>query len=319
MDRTERFYYIHRQLKAGRCLPLRHFLERFEISSATFKRDLEYLRDRFLAPIIYDPVQRGYRYDGHADEVELPGLWFTPDQLHALLVMAGLIRQLGGDFLQPISEQLDDRLQALLGDAGNALEQVRARVVVFNTGARLDGSKALPVVAEALINRNRLGFDYWARSTDEVSQREVSPQRLIHYRNNWYLDAWCHSKNGLRNFSVDSIRDPHLLDVPSDDIPETELQQSLGAAYGVFTGQPNNLAVLRFSADTTRYIRDEIWHPDQTQTIDEGCLTRTIPYRFEQEILMTALRYAGQVEVLAPKTLRRSFLAACQAAVAMNR
>ena len=52
MDRTERFYHIDRLLNERRVVPVQVFLEELEVSLATFKRDLEYLRDRFQAPII---------------------------------------------------------------------------------------------------------------------------------------------------------------------------------------------------------------------------------------------------------------------------
>ena len=38
----------------------------------------------------------------------------------------------------------------------------------------------------------------------EVTQRIVSPQRLSYYRENWYLDAWCHDKNALRKFGFET-------------------------------------------------------------------------------------------------------------------
>jgi predicted DNA-binding transcriptional regulator YafY len=37
------------------------------------------------------------------------------------------------------------------------------------------------------------------------TEREVSPQRLVHYRDNWYLDAWCHLREDVRSFSIDAI------------------------------------------------------------------------------------------------------------------
>src|SRR4030067_2182248 len=60
-------------------------------------------------------------------------------------------------------------------------------------------------VACALLQRNSLHISYHGRGNDETSSREISPQRLIHYRDNWYLDAWCHSRNALRSFAVERI------------------------------------------------------------------------------------------------------------------
>ena len=51
----------------------------------------------------------------------------------------------------------------------------------------------------------------------------ISPQRLAHYRDNWYLDAWDHGKRALRSFSVDRLRQVQVLDKPAKEISESKL------------------------------------------------------------------------------------------------
>jgi predicted DNA-binding transcriptional regulator YafY len=45
-------------------------------------------------------------------------------------------------------------------------------------------------VASATLQRKRLWIEYHARSTDAVTDWNLSPQRVVHYREGWYLDAW---------------------------------------------------------------------------------------------------------------------------------
>ena len=63
MNRTERLYRIDDLLNCRGVVPVGVFLEELEISLATFKLDLEYLRDRLQAPIVYDRFAGGYRYE----------------------------------------------------------------------------------------------------------------------------------------------------------------------------------------------------------------------------------------------------------------
>ena len=66
------------------------FLEALQVSRATFKRDLEYLRDRMDAPILWDPEAGGYRLaseDGAQQNYELPGLWLSAGEIYALLAI----------------------------------------------------------------------------------------------------------------------------------------------------------------------------------------------------------------------------------------
>ena len=58
MDRTERFYRIDQLLHERRIVPIEVFLGELEISRATFMRDIEYLRDRLNAPIVWDRENR---------------------------------------------------------------------------------------------------------------------------------------------------------------------------------------------------------------------------------------------------------------------
>lgn len=307
MERGERFYYIHRKLKSGACLPLQHFLETLEVSRATFKRDLEYLRDRYGAPIVYDRDTGGYRYDAASPDdarFELPGLWFSPEELHGLLTMDALMQQMSDGLLGEPLQLLRRRLNEVLGDQGVALEQLRQRVRIFPTGVRRQLASCFPTVAHAVMARRRLWIRYWARTSDAVTEREVSPQRLIHYRGNWYLDGWCHLREGLRNFSVDAITDIALRDAEALEIPTETLEAELGAAYGIFAGRPDQWAVLRFSAERSRWVRDEIWHPDQHSEIDaEGRCTLRVPFHRDEELVMEILRHGREVEVLEPESL----------------
>lgn len=314
MERGERFYYIHRKLRSGACLPLQHFLDQLEVSRATFKRDIEYLRDRYRAPIVYDRDAGGYRYDRSDAEdarFELPGLWFSPEELHGLLTMDALMQQMDHEMLGEPLSLLRRRLVDLLGEQGIALEQLQKRVHVFQTGVRRRLSTSFPTVAQAVMTRRRLHMRYWTRSRDSVTERDVSPQRLIFYRGNWYLDGWCHLREGLRNFSVDAIVHVEMLDDDAIDVDEATLQAELGAAYGIFSGQPDQWAELRFSAERSRWVRDELWHPEQESTVDElGRCTLRIPFHHDEELVMDILRHGREVEVLAPAALRERVLAA---------
>lgn len=309
MERGERFYYIHRKLKGGACLPMQHFLDALEISRATFKRDIEYLRDRYRAPLIYDRDHGGYRYarDSTTDaRFELPGLWFSPEELHGLLTMNALIEELGDGLLGEPLALLRDRLAEVLGEDGAALAQLQQRVRVFHAGVRRRQSESLPLVAQAMTLRRQLHIRYWARSSDAITERDVSPQRLIHYRGNWYLDAWCHLRDGLRNFAVDAISHAEMRDSEALDIDDATLQHSLGGAYGIFSGAPDQWAELRFDPERARWVRDEIWHSEQVgEMAADGSYLLKVPYHHDEELIMDILRHGRHVTVLAPASLAK--------------
>ena len=315
MERTERFYRIEQLLRERPPVPVAVFLEELEISIATFKRDLEYLRSRLNAPIVWDGAGRGYRFAASpADPVhELPGLWFNGSEIHALLTMRQLLKDLQPGLLEPHVQPLLTRLNALLESGSHSLREVENRVRVFHIARRSLNSRHFDLVASALLKRKRkrLRIRHFNRQNGETLEREVSPQRLIHYRENWYLDAWCHLRDAIRSFAVDAIETAVLLDQPARKVADTELDRALAAGYGIFSGEAVQWAVLRFSRERARWVGREIWHPEQKGTVDaDGRYRLEIPFSDDRELLMDILRHGPAVEVLAPPALRERVLAA---------
>ena len=133
----------------------------------------------------------------------------------------------------------------------------------------------------------------------------VSPQRLIHYRDNWYLDAWCHERNALRSFSLDAIQNVTLLDEIAKTIVEADLDAELGSGYGIFSGREVEWAELCFSVERARYVGREALHKEQTgEWLPDGRYLLRIPYSDERELIMDILRHGDDVEVLSPASLR---------------
>lgn len=309
MERTERFYRIQQLLHDRRVVPFTVFLETLEVSRATVKRDLEYLRNRMNAPIAWDPEARGYRFaapDAGGGQYELPGLWFNASEIHALLTMQHLLAQIEPGILAPQLMPIADRLRLLLGSGDHSVEEVQKRVRVLGMAARRFDRADFAVVGSALLRRKRLHLHYYVRSRDEFTEREVSPQRLVYYRDNWYLDAWCHRRDDLRSFAVDAIRDAEILDKKARDIPESTLNRVLGSGYGIFSGHRVRWGRLRFTPERARWVAAEEWHPRQRGRVEaDGSYVLEVPYSDDRELVMDILRHGPDVEVLGPSALRR--------------
>ena len=161
------------------------------------------------------------------------------------------------------------------------------------------------MVARSVLTRARLWIRHWNRKDDRQTEREISPQRLVHYRGNWYVDAWCHLRNDLRSFAVDALREARLLDARAKEVPNAELDEHLGSGYGIFAGRDVQWATLRFSPEAARWVSAQQWHPKQrTRSEPDGSLTLEIPYAAEPELVMEILKFGPDVEVLEPADLR---------------
>src|SRR5262245_41879011 len=131
MERGERFYRIHRLLKAGKCVPLKQFTEDLGVSRATFKRDIEYLRDRYGAPPVRHREPRGLRPDltqPGAERCELPGFWLSASEIHALLAMQALLADLDEGLLADQVKPLMTRLEGVLEGSRLPKAEMRKRM-----------------------------------------------------------------------------------------------------------------------------------------------------------------------------------------------
>ena len=315
MERTERFYRMEQLLRERRSVSREAFLKELEVSPATFKRDLDYLRDRFKAPIEWDAESRGYRLDPKAPRFELPGLWFSPAETHALLTMQHLLETLQPGLLTPHVKPLLERLRAVLDKGDHSAAEVERRIHVLQQAARKAKLEHFEVIASAVLKRRRLAIRHYNRQRDEETERVISPQHLVHYRGNWYVDAWCHKTEGVRSFSLDAIRAAVLLDEKAREVPRAELDEHFQSGYGIFAGKNVLWAKLRFTPERARWVSSEDWHPKQKASFEaDGSYVLEVPYADDRELLMDILKFGPDVEVLAPRELRAKVRLAHQAA-----
>jgi predicted DNA-binding transcriptional regulator YafY len=307
MERYERIVTLHRILKVARYpVSQQRLLDELGCSRATLYRDIAFLRDALGAPIESDPEQHGFRYDkDEAERFELPGLWLNSDELKALMALQQLLPRSDAELISGALEPLKPRIDALLKEQSGGRDWPIHRVRVIQSGSRNFDQAVFRMVAVAVLERRRLAFRYRARSTDEVSEREVSPQRLTHYRDNWYLDAWDHRRKGLRSFSLDRIQRPQVLDAACEDLGDEDLDAHLSASYGIFSGAAKAWATIRFSPHAARWAAEEHWHSQQDgQWLADGSYQLRLPYSHSRELLMDVLRYGPDAEIVEPLPLR---------------
>ncbi len=308
MGQTERIEQVKAWLDAGKCLSSAQLQERLGVSLATVKRDIDYLRLQKNAPIVFDRERKGWRLDATAQAAGTHyalSVQLREDEIHALLAMQHLLAQVEpGGVLAPHVAPMRRLLTQMLDKGLRAPAEVARRVRVLSLGARKLEVPHFQAAAHAVLQRRRLRLRYRARGSAQTTEREVSPQRLVHYRENWLLDGWCHLREQLRSFSVDAILDAWVLDTPAIDMPDAQLDEILGRGYGIFAGSQVQWARLRFTPERARWVASERWHPDQRGRFDaQGHWLLDLPFADPRELVMDILRHVPDVEVLWPEEL----------------
>ena len=309
MSDPERLHRIKYMIQQRKCVPIEAFLDELEISKATFKRDLEYLRSRSKADIEYDRFLGGYTFTDGTDinKIELTGIWFSEKEATALVLMQHLLSSLDqGGLIGPHIEPLTSIIDGILGQSETTTKELRKRIKVLGMGSRKNSMENFSEVGAALLKRNRLVIQYFAKSKGEETEREISPQRLIFYRENWYLDAYCHMRNGLRSFAIDGIRSAVPTNTKAQEVTDKECQEHFAESYGIFSGKATQRAKLRFTPEHARWVAGENWHGQQVGSFDkEGYYLLEFDFNQDPELIMDILKHGSGVEVLGPASLKK--------------
>ena len=309
MAQFDRVYKYKALFNRKRAVSKQALLAELEISEATFKRDLDKMRDFYHYDIVYDRYDNTYKLQNEDQAYELPGLVFTQKELLALLTIQNMITELEPGLLGPKLQPLQERMADLLSSEGLDSASLTKRVRAVHAGKRKLELKCFQSLAQATLERKKVKVQHYNRQRDETTERDISPQQLVHYRDNWYVDAWCHLRNKLQSFSVDAITNCDILEDKAKEVSPKDIKVIMQSGYGIFGGEANYWAKLKFNAVRARWVQSEEWHPEQKGTVNkDGTYTLEFPYSDERELLGDILKFGADVEVLAPKTLKTSLL-----------
>ncbi len=310
MSEIDRLYSYRTLLTGRRAVPRDEILQKLEISLATLKRDLSKLRDRLNFPVVFDRDLGGYRLDITDTRQELPGLWFSQDEVLALLTIQNMLEQLEPGLLGPKLKPLQKRLDEMLTGQGVNAETLSQRVRLVHAGKRNLKLKCFEQIAHSTLHRKQINIHHFNRQTGKTVERIISPQQLVHYRDNWYVDAWCHLRREVRSFAVDAITDCEQLTQDAKELDAEQLRKSMQSGYGIFGGAVKGWAKLKFTPERARWVKHEEWHPDQKghEESDDSYVLE-IPYSDERELVGDILRFGSDIRVLGPTSLAKNVTA----------
>lgn len=318
----ERMTKIVRFIRKRNSVSMAFLKEQLEVSEASIKRDIEFLRDRLGCPMEWNRSLRGYviRDDlAEGGRFELPGIWFDSSEVFSLLTMLHLVDGVQPGLLEEHIGPLRARLRGMLAEGAKSAKSIEHKLKLIHFAPRKVEPKHFQLVAGALLEGKRLNLQYWNRSQKEKTTRVISPQKLVHYRENWVLDAWCHTRNALRIFALDAMESVQVLDEAAIEVSHEAMQEHFRSGYGIFAGLAKHTARLKFTPERAQWVDKERWHHDQkSYYLDDQSYVLEVPYASDQELVMDLLRHSPEVEVLEPPDLRQKLHAALCAAANKN-
>lgn len=173
---------------------------RFGMSERDLRSDLDLL----MYEVGVHPFTPDARVDAYVEEdgrifVHLGDYFRRPLRLtsdEALVLYAAGQALLDRPDPDPVLARAVHKLGAILGDG--VAEAVDVRLGDAD-------AQVLATVRSATDSASVLHLDYYSFGRDEHTERDVDPLRVSARNGHWYLTAWCHSVDEVREFRVDRI------------------------------------------------------------------------------------------------------------------
>jgi len=276
------------------------------IPEASLDRHFFDLRTKFNAPLKWSVSPKGYYYEKDGDApFELPGIWLTKDELASIFVLRQLVKDMPEGALSKTMDTLWGRIEKVSWSEGQLPRQGWAeKVKILPIGGRTVEDNIFRIVVEGLVQGRQLEVEYKGLGKPS-STRMISPLQIVRYRDNWYVDNWCHKAGGLRSFAMSRILQARITKEKVEKVDPKELAKIFGTSYGIFNGSADNEARIRFKGIAVEEVPKESWHPKQRgQFVSPNLFELVVPYHDDRELIMDILRWGELAEVVEPLELR---------------
>ena len=275
------------------------------------------LKDEYAAPLEFNTEQRLWRYRPDGADFEIPGLSLTAGELRSLITVITLLDDLNDGISADVLGDSARQIEAMMRSHGLDPTDMKRRVRILSASQSKVNNRIYRQVSEALFNRHCLDIRYVARD-QSLSERTVSPQTLVYYRDHWYLDAWCHRRQKMRTFMLSRISSAVVMPDVASEFAEEELEQYFHNSYGIFSGAETDCAEITFLPGAAHLVAQLRWHPDAEGHWDGDQYHLRLPFNDSRELLRDLLSYAPDVVINAPDSLRSAYRKRLQEGLSRN-
>lgn len=299
-----RVIWIHQRLGREQPTTALSLAAELAVSERTVKRDIELMRDRLGAPIIWDGGTHSYRYGGPCDL--LPLLHLDASEVIALTLAGNTFASWRGSPLGQALHQALDKIARVVGGAISLPADSLDALVFDAPDTGTAEMRHFPVLFDAVRRRHVVRFAYTSPRSATTTTRTVEPLHLALRSGRWMLIAHDLSRDEPRNFVLSRIAD--LVDTRDRFAKRPfDVGAYLRGSIGLFTGAEDHRVHLRVDSAIAPYLRERPWHPSQrlTQAAD-GWMEVTLQLNNLIDLERHILACGSHVEVVAPAQLRET-------------
>ncbi|WP_210491202.1 WYL domain-containing protein [Patulibacter sp. SYSU D01012] len=172
-----------------------------------------------------------------------------------------------------------------------------------------DDRELSQLISRAAHDRRVIELDYYKPNEDEFSHRRVEPYALINGREGWYVAAYDPSREDVRHFRLDRIRDAQVLDETFERRPEVD--PAADVAGWPRTGElpASRTARVWVSPERARWERER---RRISEELEDGALVTRIAFAGVDWLVREVLTEIGDLVVLEPPDAREAVRATAE-------
>ncbi len=302
-----RIFYIDQKIRTKGKVTVKEIMNNGDVSEITAKRDIEAMRYRLNAPIIYDHKIKGYTY-----KQEFKLLDFAGEQLFLFYILARGIAK-NSNYLPLTAEYsrdiITDKIKEILP---GEYAEVSDNFIYINSDYETIDFSLLKNILISMTAKKKLLLYYFTKSQN-LSKRNIEPIKVICYGTKWYIAAYCYNRKAIRIFSLSRIDRLELLEdeFEQKDLSD-EVEKLLNESFGIAKSQEIKIAKIKFYEPSSYYVKSQIWHNEQTikEYEEEGqkIIKLKLPYGMPEELIGKVLKYGATAEIISPKELRDQWI-----------
>ncbi len=300
MSSMERVFFIDRSIKEFGKVTIKEIADQFEVSTKTAERDIDVLRKKLEAPIVFSKEKRGYIYDNPFDLFD-----FADEKMILFYVFLSSISKGAVPMIPVVSDAILDKIAGSLSKKYLKIRDFISYEVPEYENMNIS---LAATVLRSMSDRSQIVADY-IDSAGNPSQRIIEPLYFLNYSGKWYVIAFCLKYEEMRTFSLSRISSLRIVDRSfQNKIAESEVLDFVKNCFGIFKSQERELVTIRFHEPICSIIETQIWHKEQCLKKGKGYIDMTLPVADYTEIIGKTLFYLPFAEPVKPGKLRKLWL-----------
>lgn len=304
---------LHNRLREGTHPNCQQLGRALEVSPKTIQRDVEFMRDQLNLPIAYDRAAHGFYYTESV--TNFPTVQVSHGEIVALLIAQKAVEQYRGTaFEKPLASAFSKLASGLEGESGIALHELTEAISFRPQGVAVTELDAFQTLADAVLHRRIVTFDYQSLQGTGTARRQVRPYHLGCLANQWYLIGHDIDRDALRTFAIARLRAVAATGATFERPADFSVSEMFAGSFSAFQTGEVQTVVVRLDAFAARLARERQWHATQEIKIRrDGSADLTIRVSPAPDLENWILGWGDHAEVLRPAALRRRIADAAKA------